>query len=53
MDFGSVKNVAKAVSFEGPVEIQSDSNVLPQAFGPGVYFELQTKFYFCFLFIFY
>jgi hypothetical protein len=52
MDFGSVKNVAKAVTFEGPVEIRSDNNVLPQVFGPGVYLELQTRFYFCFFIYF-
>jgi hypothetical protein len=53
MEFGSIKNVIKAVSLVGPVTVCSDHNVEPQVFGSGVYLEQKNRFNFCFLFIFY
>jgi hypothetical protein len=35
MEFGSIKNVVKAVSFSGRVTVCSDLNVKPQIFRPG------------------
>jgi hypothetical protein len=49
MEFGSIKNVLRAVTFMGPVTICSDHNVEPQVFGSGVYLEQQKRF-FCFYF---
>jgi hypothetical protein len=46
MEFGSLKNVLKAVSFVGPVTICCDHDMEPQTFGSGVYLETKKMFYF-------
>jgi hypothetical protein len=45
MDFGSVKNVWRAVTFAGPVTLSSNYNIEPQTLGCGVYMEFISKFF--------